>query len=332
VCGGDVVQGVDGLDDGGDRLVIDVAGQVGEQGSGGRVLHEADPAAAVDAGGQQVGDVGGGAEDHGGHPACLGQQPAVGPHVPGHRVEDDVEPAEVAGAGGVVVVHLLGTQIAQPVQVRGAGQRGDPAAEGAGDLDGGGADTAVRAPDQDALPGLQPEVIAQDAERGGAHAGQGGCLHRADRAGAQGRAAGESQDVLSRPDGGPGVTDRVDEAPHLIAGRQPGHVAGGLGDRPGEVEPGAARERPAAHQLQFPGADGDVGRVDAAGGDPDQHVARPDPGDGYRPYVQHLRRAVRVVLRGAHLVHRCAPVPFSGMCLHTFRHRGAPDLGTGKPA
>lgn len=41
-------------------------------------LDEADPAPAVDAGGQQVGKVGGGAEGHGGHPAGPGEQLAVG--------------------------------------------------------------------------------------------------------------------------------------------------------------------------------------------------------------------------------------------------------------
>lgn len=45
----------------------------------------------------------------------------------------------------------MGVQVAQPVQVRG----GDLAAEGAGELDGGGADAAVRTADRDTLPWLQ---------------------------------------------------------------------------------------------------------------------------------------------------------------------------------
>ncbi len=303
VRGGDVVQRVDRPDDGGDGLGVDVAGQVGEQRGGGRALDEADPAAAVDAGGQEVGDAGGGADRHGGHPAAPGQEPAAGPHVPGYRVEDDVEAAEVAGADSVVVECLLGAQVAEAVQVRRAGQRGDSPAQGAGDLDGGGADPAVRAPDQDPFPGPQPDMIAQHPDRGGAHAGQGGGLHSADRARAQGRALGGGQDVAGCRAGGPGVAGPVHEAPDLVAGRQPGHVAGGLDNLVGEVEAGAAGERPARHQLQLPGADGDVGPVNAAGRDADQHVPGTEPGDGNGPHPQDLGRSVKVVLRHAHLVH-----------------------------
>jgi len=96
------------------------------------------------------------------------------------RVEDDIERADLLGAGGGVVEDLVGAQVGQGGGVAVAGQRGDVAADGVGQLHGGGADPARGAPDQDAFPAGKPYGVAQCEQGGRSGDDQGGRVHRRD--------------------------------------------------------------------------------------------------------------------------------------------------------